>query len=81
MNFREILGEITDFCSENYIWVILMAVVLATVFIAAVLHGRKKNTGTAMRESSPGQKKMTGWMVLSSGWQHLNGGKVAPGRK
>lgn len=61
MNFREILGEITDFCSENYIWVILMAVVLATVFIAAVLHGRKKNTGAAMRESHPGQKK-DDWM-------------------
>ena len=61
MNFREILGEITDLCSENYIWVILMAVVLATVFIAAVLHGRKKNTGAAMRESHPGQKK-DDWM-------------------
>lgn len=61
MNFREILGEITDFCSENYIWVILMAVVLVTVLIAAVLHGRKKNTGTVMRESSPRQKK-DDWM-------------------
>ena len=61
MNFREIWGEITDFCSENYIWVILMAVVLATVLIAAVLHGRKNNTGTVMRGSSPGQKK-DAWM-------------------
>ena len=61
MNFREIWGEITDFCSENYIWVILMAVVLATVLIVAVLHGRKKNTGTVVRESSPGQKK-DDWM-------------------
>ncbi len=61
MNFREIWGEITDFCSENYIWVILMAVVLAVVLIAAVLHGHKKDTGAEMRESGSRQKK-DDWM-------------------